>query len=156
MRGEYGSACSRDSNAAGSPPHAWGIPVLCSSRSRIPRFTPTCVGNTSANSIICARNSVHPHMRGEYMDVFYPVSDPYGSPPHAWGIRRDRTPEIPEKRFTPTCVGNTYPAFFVFRRGSVHPHMRGEYALPGASRHPDTGSPPHAWGIRDYRRDTHR
>ena len=48
----------------GSPPRAWGI--LTASRLRMTpgRFTPTCVGKTSATCEPC-RAPVHPHVRGE-------------------------------------------------------------------------------------------
>ena len=74
-----------------------------------------------------------------------------GSSPHAWG-NRDRTYRAHcELRFIPTCVGNSREGMLRTRRGSVHPHMRGEL-VPGSI--PTTsipGSSPHAWGTRMVR-----
>ena len=118
---------------------------------RIERFTPTRVGNTVGGAGAGVPASVHPHTRGEYSrspaSVALPSAvhphtrgeyglpqshqgDSYGSPPHAWGIRRGRGPSNamttvhphtrgeyeadvierePARRFTPTRVGNTQP-----------------------------------------------
>ena len=92
------------------------------------RFTPTCVGNTCAYFVLVNNSTVHPHMRGEYVD-YKASQDPtfavhphmrgeyrnnskvestiYGSPPHAWGILHDNLWIQRRCRFTPTCVGNT-------------------------------------------------
>ena len=46
MRGELMTpSCSR-LTSAGSSPHAWGTRTISSSRSRVLRFIPTCVGNS--------------------------------------------------------------------------------------------------------------
>ena len=94
------------------------------------RFIPTCVGHTlSAEPSLYSFTSVHPHMRGAYMlfstvhgrDFRFiptcvghtsrqtaPTATKTGSSPHAWGI--------------PDAANSHY------RRGTVHPHMRGAYA----------------------------
>src|SRR5450759_4164525 len=86
-------------------------------------------------------------MRGEYYLRFRDIDSGYGSPPHAWGIRRDLARPIRQLRFTPTCVGNTILTFLhglayrftptcvgntqgfgkTDQTVAVHPHMRGEY-----------------------------
>src|SRR5207245_4957944 len=75
-------------------------------------------------------------------------------------------------RFTPTRVGNTPRSAPALSGGSVHPHTRGEYQkgtlrqlCPIGSPHTrgeyagpvylldvNSGSPPHAWGIRSSSR----
>ena len=107
MRGEYPLPVSVVRESGGSPPHAWGIRPLCYYRRRPVRFTPTCVGNTSARAISSDFLAVHPHMRGEYPNIQWTGGIPDGSPPHAWGILLNRVPVHKGKRFTPTCVGNT-------------------------------------------------
>ena len=107
MRGEYIFLRDGGFNDAGSPPHAWGIPNTLQYVCLLNRFTPTCVGNTTRLSFEAAIWSVHPHMRGEYYRVFFATFGNSGSPPHAWGILRNRSAKRQSIRFTPTCVGNT-------------------------------------------------
>ena len=127
MRGEYPLNTVRLAISTGSPPHAWGIRVHHMAVLVGGRFTPTCVGNTSA--------------------AFSGLSTLSGSPPHAWGILSvSRTPHC-QPRFTPTCVGNTFPNSFKPFFLTVHPHMRGEYYLFYFRFCYCYGSPPHAWGI---------
>ena len=91
------------------------------------RFTPTRVGNTSAARPATRSFAVHPHTRGEYSPgAMAPPATP-GSPPHAWGIRRNT-------QSRPTL-------------SPVHPHTRGEYSAPDLLLLLGIGSPPHAWGI---------
>src|SRR5437764_367239 len=70
----------------GSPPHAWGIPVLTCRSGDPERFTPTRVGNTSSERCRGSNTSVHPHTRGEYVALMVGSTWALGSPPHAWGI----------------------------------------------------------------------
>ncbi len=93
----------------GSPPHAWGI----------------LISVLFEDFLI----PVHPHMRGEYGTAWELSKIQLGSPPHAWGIL-EALPELKGKdRFIPTCVGNTKRLGYDFVYHTVHPHMRGEYAL---------------------------
>ena len=49
----------------GSPPRAWGQLSARPQRCLIRRFTPTCVGTTSASPWWSQSPSVHPHVRGD-------------------------------------------------------------------------------------------
>ncbi len=64
--GEYDIRPSRVARKTGSPPRVWGILGGTSEAFFVPRFTPTCVGNT--RSAYCYQHStpVHPHVCGEY------------------------------------------------------------------------------------------
>ena len=46
MHGEYLVRNQQSQGQLGSPPHAWGIPVLTHAKALLSRFTPTCMGNT--------------------------------------------------------------------------------------------------------------
>ena len=129
MRGEYDATPRINLACAGSPPHAWGIRVLNALDVVPVRFTPTCVGNTTAMPSRWHRPTVHPHMRGEYDKVLWTKTKPDGSPPHAWGIQLMPKLDAPRPRFTPTCVGNTFLLLIGWLKMPVHPHMRGEYFL---------------------------
>ena len=94
MRGEYLMSKPRVASADGSPPHAWGIPVMTSCSSISPGFTPTCVGNTLAPGTASRCPPVHPHMRGEYRGAVRRRDQALGSPPHAWGIHYKRPPNL--------------------------------------------------------------
>ena len=150
MRGEYPMCLCRLFCQGGSPPHAWGILRRRNRRYGRSRFTPTCVGNTPAAPLVYILSAVHPHMRGEYPMCLCRLRRHRGSPPHAWGILHVCLCSFYTSRFTPTCVGNT-PCFLTNSRiSSVHPHMRGEYAQLPCHGKPDSGSPPHAWGIQAF------
>ena len=72
------------------------------------RFIPTCVGNTGAFPGSAVPIPVHPHLRGEYDSMMFVMVLFSGSSPLAWGILFLGTSKIKERRFIPTCVGNTY------------------------------------------------
>ena len=147
MRGEYMVHISASQSASGSSPHAWGIHMQCHYSLGDARFIPTCVGNTGQGGNGSQQWAVHPHMRGEYGQHELWHSKARGSSPHAWGIRAGHAPGRCPLRFIPTCVGNTriWPWWWWHR--PVHPHVRGEYALPGDGNNSATGSSPRAWGI---------
>ena len=73
--------------AAGSPPHAWGIPVVICFSYNFHWFTPTCVGNTGYRT----------GCRGSVARF---------TPTCVGNTTVNIKPAIAE-RFTPTCVGNT-------------------------------------------------
>ena len=132
----------------GSSPHAWGIHIPCPDLEAYPRFIPTCVGNTRQCCFGSGQTPVHPHMRGEYGDSFFYAGTDDGSSPHAWGIRQQVSSRGALLRFIPTCVGNTIIKRTKNNGYSVHPHMRGEYAVAAGTHQLGLGSSPHAWGIR--------
>ena len=93
----------------GSPPRAWGRRLRIALAPACPRFTPTCVGQTSLTAGVSTAFSVHPHVRGaDVGDLFRRIGN-RGSPPRAWGRRARSTPHTQIQRFTPTCVGQTCP-----------------------------------------------
>ena len=84
MRGEYTKATLTIPAHAGSSPHAWGIRCYASHKPGLCRFTPTCVGNTTAMPSRWHRPTVHPHMRGEHIPP-YVVLGYMDGPPHGRG-----------------------------------------------------------------------
>ena len=66
MRGEYNGPPAGLPLAEGSPPHAWGIPLVNIASFPPNRITPTCVGNTFKSKGGRTKYEDHPHMRGEY------------------------------------------------------------------------------------------
>jgi len=148
VRGEYIPNPLAHDLVLGSPPRAWGI--LRWAHFRVPpsRFTPTCVGNTALPRDRASVSPVHPHVCGEYLVLYEGENTTPGSPPRAWGIRRNGPGRSRGPRFTPTCVGNTCSNISANNRHSVHPHVRGEYYLVDAFPLRIRGSPPRAWGIR--------
>ena len=133
VRGEYNSPKLRRLCEDGSPPRAWGIHRELSKRLFVLRFTPTCVGNTYYYEKRRERETVHPHVRGEYRNSSLAARITGGSPPRAWGIHQFvQLPQV-APRFTPTCVGNTIREYVLLFLMAVHPHVRGEYIpRPGA------------------------
>ena len=107
MRGEYAPEDEPPGGLPGSSPHAWGILSFVPLSSRIFRFIPTCVGNTSWTASRRKAATVHPHMRGEYATHAPQAMPEDGSSPHAWGIPPVGIAAGIKRRFIPTCVGNT-------------------------------------------------
>ncbi len=105
--GEYASATPMYLNPTGSPPRLWGILQSIQLRRRLPRFTPTPVGNTTCAQSLPSWMKVHPHACGEYPLPCLLVAGQPGSPPRLWGIPGWIPPRWTYERFTPTPVGNT-------------------------------------------------
>ncbi len=148
LRGEYKPPLSNITDKPGSPPLAWGIPIVLCCLSVLSRITPTCVGNTCKLSDSLDYLRDHPHLHGEYWLESYIFRSTEGSPPLAWGIQKVSTLGKFFPRITPTCVGNTF-----FKKGVAfelkdHPHLRGEYLVLRSVNTLLKGSPPLAWGIR--------
>src|ERR1035437_8995155 len=76
------------------------------------------------------------------------VLPPPGSPPRAWGHRRQVSCLLAALRFTPTRVGTTVPDIPHLGSLPVHPHARGDNAASGTRTMRGSGSPPRAWGQR--------
>ena len=127
VRGEYILPRFHRHGDIGSSPRAWGIPLLGELQVQCRRFIPTCVGNTLPLEAGWSRQSVHPHVRGEYLNRASMARADHGSSPRAWGIRAERKA---------TCPWS-----------AVHPHVRGEYGCHGRTTFPPPGSSPRAWGI---------
>ena len=113
---------------AGSPPRAWGRRRRRAGPLDHRRFTPTCVGTTSKSARRRLDVAVHPHVRGDDVQIWGALTLPSGSPPRAWG------------RHALKSYSHTSP--------SVHPHVRGDDALREMAPYLDGGSPPRAWGRR--------
>ncbi len=113
------------------------------------RFIPTNVGNTRSIGLRWDRRSVHPHERGEYALHLARETQPGGSSPRTWGIRRPTRVQAVRLRFIPTNVGNTCNAQRPFDERSVHPHERGEYTVKPGNALFRIGSSPRTWGIRN-------
>ena len=107
VRGEYIFKNPGHSPIIGSSPRAWGIHARPISGSLAARFIPTCVGNTVSSFGGVRMETVHPHVRGEYHTPPCPVALEHGSSPRAWGIPIPVYAQGIERRFIPTCVGNT-------------------------------------------------
>ena len=79
-----------------------------------------------------------------------------GSSPRAWGILQPHQFGHRSARFIPTCVGNTRYGRHTPPRGTVHPHVRGEYQGLRRGRLFTSGSSPRAWGIQTARPVTNK
>jgi len=138
----------KEQRQSGSPPLAWGTHLHVAAGSQLGRFTPTRVGNTIAHLVRGPAPPVHPHSRGEHVLPVDRTAGTTGSPPLAWGTHRPHVLSLLLLRFTPTRVGNTCSGRSRRPPRSVHPHSRGEHAVPGGVALAHYGSPPLAWGTR--------
>ncbi len=150
IRGEYYFFLDGRADYFGSSPHTWGILKVLAPAILGYRFIPTYVGNTLAQAEIMGCDTVHPHIRGEYIYRYTLSQYLIGSSPHTWGILAATCSDRQSRRFIPTYVGNTQPQTPSFLPPAVHPHIRGEYMLnPNLVKSFD-GSSPHTWGILQY------
>ncbi len=110
------------------------------------RFTPTGVGTACPLSSPPARDTVHPHRRGDGLPSAAVTTPVIGSPPQAWGRRLNTAVFDGNLRFTPTGVGTAFVVETVLPATTVHPHRRGDGSLSAVVTTPVIGSPPQAWG----------
>ena len=147
--GEYNIVQAEGRFDRGSSPRVWGILQPVGSKSKIPRFIPTRVGNTLLCPRPSAMVSVHPHACGEYRMQALLHRSNFGSSPRVWGIRDLTRRRARCSRFIPTRVGNTTHTAGSARTTSVHPHACGEYCMLVLKTVRENGSSPRVWGIRD-------
>ena len=145
-RGEHKRASCKSRAYSGSSPRAWGTPDHHRAGIVRSRFIPTRVGNTADRRWRRRGWPVHPHARGEHDKPQRHGVEQEGSSPRAWGtlVAGAVCPGV--RRFIPTRVGNTaLPSRFPCGI-PVHPHARGEHAMPHAIGAFTAGSSPRAWG----------
>ena len=131
MRGDNAAFPNVNAQCVGTPPRAWGQPIVGWPVSRFNRNTPTCVGTTLSHSKVTGVSPEHPHVRGDNaLKAILDESDS-GTPPRAWGQRCNHEQISFVLRNTPTCVGTTL----------TNPLLLSS----------KKGTPPRAWGQRDKR-----
>ncbi len=129
VRGDRPIHASGLPKSRGSPPRAWGQVIENAIGMVRTRFTPTCVGTGDKASRVCARQAVHPHVRGDRSIAGKIGSTTPGSPPRAWGQEGCVDGLDERRRFTPTCVGTGRRTRSSTTTESVHPHVRGDRVL---------------------------
>ena len=107
VRGEETVATPSVPATHGSPPRAWGRGGIQGGRAVDKRFTPTCVGKRTPDTSDCEISTVHPHVRGEEINIPSDLRCDIGSPPRAWGRVDSGAINARDWRFTPTCVGKS-------------------------------------------------
>ena len=132
--------------STGSSPRAWGTHTSERRLRRHLRFIPMSVGNTVVAVGWSTRCPVHPHGRGEHLQLKFILSSANGSSPRAWGTHQDSLRSEPLSRFTPTGVGNTLTSMTRKSASAVHPHGRGEHKSQAQVCASSSGSSPRAWG----------
>ena len=111
----------------GSSPRLWGTHLLTSVKTRVIRFIPTLVGNTTTNTSSTGESPVHPHACGEHPLYSVPGMIDHGSSPRLWGTLNLYAAVALVCRFIPTLVGNTWPMIPPMHSWPVHPHACGEH-----------------------------
>ena len=99
------------------------------STSGMKHIVPTYVGNTKAS---CSRSQIsgsHPHLCGEYREMFITFLVFLEPPPLVRGILKHSVRNCLEVRATPTCAGNTNLRLIVSVIHQSHPHLCGEYEV---------------------------
>ena len=145
--GEIMPGVSMKAVTPGSPPRVWG------NLEAPPSARPTCTGSPPR---VCGKSvglgsqigncSVHPHVCGEIGVSSTLGRTFYGSPPRVWGNHPFTIEQLPQHRFTPTCVGKSRCGNLVGASVAVHPHVCGEITAAVNLSLAAAGSPPRVWG----------
>ena len=146
MCGEHQEQKHRRPFDHGSSPRVWGTLFDVFFDVRKERFIPTCVGNTYSGDCPTRKGAVHPHVCGEHVSPRITISYPSGSSPRVWGTPCRRVLSRSQRRFIPTCVGNTNGKGVLSWKRTVHPHVCGEHAAADDFTHAEPGSSPRVWG----------
>ena len=125
-RGEQYGALGMIGVIGGSSPLAWGTDRPTTNHIQTPRFIPTRVGNSQYMAEPIPTIPVHPHSRGEQLQVLRVAEDAAGSSPLAWGTVTSLVRVGDGVRFIPTRVGNSPGIKPGPPPSAVHPHSRGE------------------------------
>jgi len=99
--------------------------------------------------------SVHPHARGDNVDVPDDTGGAGGSPPRPWGQSYSPGSADRRCRFTPTPVGTMGRGLCRPAARSVHPHARGDNRFDQRLPVLVLGSPPRPWGQCNLLFETH-
>ena len=132
----------------GSPPRLWGTLLRLFALIPPSRITPTPVGNAPTAGSSGTSSTDHPHACGERGWAWPEVWSSGGSPPRLWGTHGGLGYAGPDRRITPTPVGNALPQA---RPASIlpdHPHACGERDGALKDVRQLVGSPPRLWGTR--------
>ncbi len=131
----------------GPSPRAWGLHEGGPQGREEGRSIPTCVGTTWCRPGWRGRVSVHPHVRGDYINP-KPEEEKHGrSIPTCVGTTLEGGADSGHRRSIPTCVGTTITAVARRAIGAVHPHVRGDYGEASYAESPESGPSPRAWGL---------
>jgi len=130
----------------GSSPRAWGTHYALRQHEDLTRFIPTCMGNSHHLFTLDEAATVHPHVHGELLSTLSVFCMGGGSSPRAWGTRTSGIYAEGNRRFIPTCMGNSDSASVEDHVRAVHPHVHGELLRYMMSSMHTPGSSPRAWG----------
>ena len=133
IRGEYTGNTPDIPPIPGSPPHTRGILSAFFFCPVQHRFTPAYAGNITRTISDVGLLQVHPRIRGEYSLSRSCALSCSGSPPHTRGIFNYNGDSRTWHRFTPAYAGNIPYCQGEQQSPQVHPRIRGEYPLNGAS-----------------------
>src|SRR5690606_22889211 len=101
-RGEHVTNLQMNDMFYGSSPRTWGTHGRAGKQNALGRFIPTHVGNTPGRPTASRRTAVHPHARGEHLNVWSVTTSPFGSSPRTWGTLQCRKAIGDILRFIPT------------------------------------------------------
>ena len=94
------------------------------------------------------RSPVHPRIRGERSSPNPCTTRNSGSSPHTRGTLPVDGTVHPDKRFIPAYAGNALYRETIWKKGTVHPRIRGERKTTFIASTSTTGSSPHTRGTQ--------
>ena len=147
-RGVYRRRGKEERVWAGSSPRARGLPRQNVRAAGVLRIIPACAGLTGGGRPSRGRCADHPRMRGVYASRYDSDGKRRGSSPHARGLLGEAAGHPLGDGIIPACAGFTWTRPPSTPSTPDHPRMRGVYTIRAAQRHYDTGSSPHARGLR--------
>ena len=132
----------------GSSPHARGLREQVLDLGGDGRIIPARAGFTEAERAAIDAAADHPRTRGVYCEVGVDDAPDDGSSPHARGLRGELTPRRLLVRIIPARAGFTPARRWWCRRRRDHPRTRGVYVREQVRTDSALGSSPHARGLR--------
>ena len=128
IHGEYSHRVCNCMMALETSPYARGIHHFrCRVQTEL-RNIPTCVGNTSQDSMGHRKGRNHPHVHGEYPGAYPSLRMSTEPSPCAWGIPCKSGEEFLGFGTIPMCMGNTLKNLVYGTLPWNHPHVHGEYS----------------------------
>ena len=130
----------------GSPPRVRGTAKSGSLRSLSAGITPACAGNSLSLVLPCSAEKYHPRVCGEQLAQLGLVQSVKGSPPRVRGTVPSVAVNVPDKRITPACAGNSPVPSQPPSPHEDHPRVCGEQLFASYPVASEVGSPPRVRG----------
>ena len=124
--GERGRTVGGNCDGCGSSPRVRGTRLSAMVGLHLRRFIPACAGNATWKQSAKCRQTVHPRVCGERLQMRLQSRLPGGSSPRVRGTLATWRADGSVWRFIPACAGNAVTRKWCRSSSTVHPRVCGE------------------------------